>query len=174
MDGQNQTDLKKLIETFFEAEQANRFVEDFRRGEQILSEHPAPAPDDTLIANIKAEITIHLSRQRIKHFRRRLYEAAGIAAAIIILAAISLQMLRPSDVQPTNGVYRASILPAVIWESDDIAADDEDLAVFTAEIEQIEFEIQTLDSGEEATESESRVTELEIELEEINIDFWKG
>jgi hypothetical protein len=103
-----------------------------------------------------------------------LYEAAGVAAAIIILAIVGLQLFEKSDIQPTNGVYTASIIPTAIWESDNIAADDTELAVFTAEIEQIETEIRTLESGEDFSENESTVTELEMELVEINSDFWKG
>ena len=100
--------------------------------------------------------------------------AAGIAAAVVILAIVSVQMFETSNIPSGNGVYRASLLPTAIWESDNIAADDADLAVFTAEIEQIEYEIRTLQSGEELNESESSITELEMELEEINSDFWKG
>lgn len=174
MDDQNQENLKELFATFFDAEQAESYVEDFRRAEQILHEHPAPEPDDKLLANIKAEMAFSLGSRRAKRFRRRLYEAAGIAAAIVVLATVSLQMFGPSDIQPGNGVYTASILPTAIWESDNIAADDADLVVFTAEIEQIEYEVRTLQSGEEAGESENSITELEMELEEINSDFWKG
>lgn len=174
MDDQNQENLKELFAKFFDAEQAESCLDDFRKAEQILSEHPAPEPDDTLIANIKAEMMVSLASRKAKRSRRRLYEAAGIAAAIVILAIVSVQMLKTSDIPSANGVYTASILPTAIWESDDIAADDEDLAVFTAEIEQIEYEVRTLESGEDASESESSVTELEVELEEINTDFWKG
>ena len=56
----------------------------------------------------------------------------------------------------------------------DIAADDEDLAVFTAQIEQIEAEVQTLQSGQDTGNGESTLVELEMELMEINSDFWKG
>jgi hypothetical protein len=115
-----------------------------------------------------------LVSRKARRFKRRLYEAAGIAAAIVVLATVGLQMFGPSDVQPGNGIYTASILPTAIWESDNIAADDADLAVFTAEIEQIEYEVHNLQSGEDIGESENSVTELEMELEEINTDFWKG
>jgi hypothetical protein len=174
MDDQNQENLKELVAKFFDAEQAESCLEDFRKAEQILNEHPAPEPDDMLIANIKAEMMVSLASRKAKRFRRRLYEAAGIAAAIVILATVSVQMLKTPDIQSGNGVYTASILPTAIWESDNIAADDADLAVFTAEIEQIEYEVHTLQSGDQTRESENSVTELEMELEEINADFWKG
>ena len=174
MDDQNQENLKELIARFFDVEQAESYNEDFRIAEQIFHEHPAPEPDDMLIASIKAEIARRLNSQRVRRFRRMLYEAAGIAAAVAILAIVGLQLFEQSDIQPANGVYSASLIPTILWESDNIAADDTDLAVFTAEIEQIENEILTLESGEEIGESESTVTELEMELAEINSDFWKG
>ena len=174
MDDRNQENLRALLASFFDAEQVDRYAEDFQQAEQVLHKHPAPEPDDRLIANIKTEIALSLSRRRVKRFRRRLCEAAGIAAAVAILAIVSLQFSEKSTKQPGNADYTASLLPTALWESDDIAADDADLAVFTAEIEQIEYEIRTLESGEDITENETTVTELEMELAEINTDFWKG
>jgi len=174
MDDQNQENLRELLATFFDAEQVDSYAEDFQQAEQVFHQHPAPEPDDRLIANIKTEIAISLGRRRVKRFKRWLYEAAGVAAAIVILAIISLQLFEKPVNQPGNNSYTASLLPTALWESNDIAADDVDLAVFTAEIEQIEYEVHTLESGEDITESETSVTELEMELAEINTDFWKG
>lgn len=175
MDDRNRENLKELLATFFETEQVDSFAEDFQQADHIFDKNPAPEPEDMLIHGIKAKIAISLDRRRVKRFRRRLYEAAiGVAATVAILTFVNLQFSEKPTKQTGNSTYSASLLPTVLWESDDIAADDTDLAVFTAEIEQIEYEIQTLESGEDLTESETTVTELEMELAEINIDFWKG
>ena len=174
MDNQNQENLKELFTRFYDAEQAESCVEDLCTGERIFDVHAAPEPDARLIASIKANIASSLSQRKAKRFRRRLYEAAGVAAAIVVLAITSVQLLDKSDLPLGKEVYTASLLPTVIWESDDIAADDADLAVFTAEVDQIEYEIHTLQSGEESIESEGTLTELEMELAEINDEFWKG
>lgn len=175
MDDRNQENLRELLATFFDAEQVDNYADDFQQAEQVFQTHPAPEPDDRLIANIKTDIALSLARRKAKRFRRRLFEAvAGVAAAIAILAIVSLQFSEKPTKQPGNSAYTASLLPTALWESDDIAADDADLAVFTAEIDQIEYEIHTLESGEDITESETSVTELEMELAEINMDFWKG
>jgi|GEM_PF-309078 len=174
MDAQDRENLKELIERFFEAGQAESCGEDFRKAEQILREYPAPEPDDMLIANIKADIAMRLGSRRATRLRRLLCDAAGVAAAIVILATVSMELFVASNRQRGGSVYTASIIPTAVWESDDIAADDADLAVFTAEIEQIEHEVLTLQAGEEAGESESTLTELEMELAELNSDFWKG
>jgi len=171
MDDRNQENLRELFEKFFDAEQAENCVEDIEKAEQIFREHPAPEPDDMLIANIKAEIAMRLHPARAHRFRRIIYEVAGAAAAILIVAAVSQQLFQKDAHGP--GEYYASLIPTAIWESNDIAVDDEDLAVFTAQIEQIEDEVQTLQSGEDTLNGENSIAEMEMELIEINSDFWK-
>jgi hypothetical protein len=173
MEDRNQENLRELFEKFFDAEQAESCIEDIQKAEQIFREHPAPEPDDVLIANIKAEIAMRLQAARARRFRRIIYEVAGVAAAIFIVAAVSLQLFEKDAHRPGEFVS-ASLIPTAIWESDDIAADDEDLAVFTAQIEQIEDEVLALQSGEDAGNGDSTLVELEMELIEINSDFWKG
>ena len=173
MENRNRENLRELFEKFFDAEQAERCVEDIQKAEQIFRENPAPEPNDMLIANIKAEIAMRLQARRAHRFRRIIYEVAGVAAAILIVAAVSLQLFEKGT--PPNGDFiYASLIPTEIWISDNIAVDDEDLAVFTAQIEQIEDEMQTLQSGEDTGNGDSTIVELEMELIEINGDFWKG
>ena len=173
MEDRNQENLRELFEKFFDAEQAESCIEDIQKAEQIFCEHPAPEPDDMLIANIKAEIAMRLPVARAHRVRRIIYEVVGAAAAILIVAAVSLQLFEKDVPQNGEFVY-ASLIPTAIWESNDIAADDEDLAVFTAQIEQIEDEVLALQSGEETGNDDSTLVELEMELIEINSDFWKG
>jgi hypothetical protein len=173
MDGQDRENLKELLEKFFGAEQAARCMEDFREAERILREHPAPEPDDMLIANIKAQIAMRLPARRAQRFRRRVWEAVGAAAAIAVLALVSVRLPDEARRQPGNGAY-ASLIPAALWESANIAADDADLAVFTTQIEQIRDEVLTLESGRDAGDSDSSIAELEMELIQISSDFWKG
>ncbi len=173
MEDRNQENLRDLFEKFFDAEQAESCVEDIQKAEQIFREHPAPEPDDMLIANIKAEIAMRLPASRAHRFRRIIYEVAGVAAAILIVAAVSLQLFQKNPPGPGEVVY-ASLIPTAIWESDNIAIDDEDLADLTAQIKQIEDEVQALQSGEDTSNGDSTLVELEMELIEINSDFWKG
>jgi len=173
MDGQDRENLKELLEKFFDAEQAASCIEDFQKAEQILREHPAPEPDDMLIANIKAEIAMRLPARRAQHLRRRVWEAAGVAAAIAVLALVSVRLSDQTRRPSGNGAY-ASLIPAALWESTNIAADDADLAVFTTQIEQIRDEVLTLESGRDAGDSDSAIADLEMELIQIGSDFWKG
>jgi len=176
MNNGNQENLKELFEKFLDAEQAESCVEDVQKAEQILREHPAPEPDDMLIANIKAEIAMRLPAGRTRRtgaFKRIAYKTVSVAAAVIFLTAIGLRLFDKGGVE--SGVQYASIIPTAIWESDDIAAADANLAIFTVEIEQIENELLSLQLGEGNGNDDSSITELEMELIEINnSDFWKG
>jgi hypothetical protein len=173
MDDQNQENLRELLEKFYDAEQAESCVEDIQKAEQILREHPAPEPDDMLIANIKAEIALRLQASRAHRFRRIIYEVVSAAAVILFVTMIGLQLFQKPATE-SGTVNTASILPTKIWESDNIAVDDDDLAVFTTQVDQIEDEVTTLQSGEDTGNGDSTLTELEMELIEINSDFWKG
>ncbi|MHC4532837.1 MAG: hypothetical protein ACYS6K_02695 [Planctomycetota bacterium] len=171
MNSQNDENLKELFKRFLSAKQAEAGVEDIQKGEQILRDHPAPEPDSMLIANIKAEIAMRLPAKRTKIFTKTAYRAIYAAAAILVISAISLSLF-DRNIEPTPRQY-GTIIPTSIWESDDIATDDADLAIFTIEIEQIEDELQTLQLGESAGNGDSSLSELEMELVAINNDFWK-
>ena len=175
MDDRDQDNLAELFGKFFDADQTQECIEDIRKGEQILREHPAPEPDDMLIANIKAEIAMRLPARKVHTFRQTAYRAAAVAAALIILTAISVEIFDNGREPAGPGPFvQASLIPTAVWESDDIATDDVNLATFTAEIEEIENEVLTLQSGERGSNGEGTIVELEIELIEISSDFWKG
>ena len=175
MSAQNETDenLNGLFEELFGSEQAETAVDDVRRGEQILREHPAPEPDDALIAGIKAEVSRALLRRKASAFRRAAYKAAAVAAVFIVLAVIGVMILEKDGGEPVR-IVTASIIPAAMWESEDIAADDADLAVLAAEVEQIGSEVLAVQLGEDGGNGHGDVVELEMELVEIDSDFWKG
>ena len=173
MNGQNEENLKDLFERFVSAEEAEGAIEDFQKAERILREHPAPGPDKELIAAIKSEIAETIRRRKESAFRRMAYRAAPVAAVFIILAAVSVRLFERGGGKPEEVTY-ASMIPAAVWDSENIAADDFDLAVLTAEIDELEGEVLTLELGENGGNGRSAVTELEMELIEINSDFWEG
>lgn len=175
MNDRKDENMKELFEKYIVSEEAQRCIEDVQKAEEILREHPAPKPDDMLIANIKAEIAMRLPARKAYSFKQIAYRAASIAAVILFITAIALNVFEKDDVGTERDVYTASILPTAIWESDDITIDDPNIATLTAEIEQIEDEMLALQSGDENGNGQGSVTELEMELLEIeNSDFWKG
>lgn len=173
MENRNQENLGELLRKFFDAEQAKNCLKDLQEGEQIFRDNPAPEPDDMLIANIKAGIAMRLSARKAELARRRVYRRAVAAAAVFLIAGISTMLFNGPQHGPPR-LAAASLMPTAIWESDDITADDENLAFFATEIQQIENEVMALESDEDTSESDSAIEELEMELMVISSDFWKG
>lgn len=173
MNVQNQENLKDLFEKFVSTEEAKSRIEDFVKAERILHQYPAPEPAPELIAAIKSEIAETIRLRKEHTFRRLAYKLAPVAAVFIILASVSVRLYERGSTEPVRVPY-ASMIPAAIWESDNIAADDPVLAILTVELDAVEGELLTLELGENVGNGRSALTELEMELVEINTDFWEG
>lgn len=178
MDERKQENLKELFEKFFDAEQAQKHLDDVQEAERIIEQYPAPEPDDMLIANIKAEIAMRLPAERTHIYDRAAYRIASVAAAVIILAAVGLRMFEKESIKPipivTAGINITEIIPAAIWDSEDIAVDDMNLANFATQIDQIESDLLALQAGDDGLDGDNAIMELEVELMEVEGDFWKG
>jgi hypothetical protein len=92
MNNQNQENLKELFEKSLDTKQAQKYVEDVQKTEEILREHPAPEPDDMFIANIKAEIAMRLPVKRTYVFNHIAYNAIRITAVVIFITGIDLRL----------------------------------------------------------------------------------
>ena len=169
----NQENLKELFEKFVDSKQAQQAADDIRKGEQMLGEHAAPEPDKELIADIKAQLAASLLHSRTTVFRQTVYRTAVAAAAVIVLVVAGVKLFEKSRGGPESAIA-ASIVPEAIWESNDVAIDDADLATLIAEIEQMEGRLLALQLGEDGGNGSNPAEELEMELVEINSDFWKG
>ncbi len=173
MNDRNRENLAELIEKLYHGEQAGNVLQDIQEGERIFHDNPAPEPAHELITNIKAEIATRLPARQVQITRWRSYKKAAAAAAIIIVAAIGTTLINDSPQKPKRPGRVAGIIPAAIWESNNIAVDDENLAAFNAQIEQIENEVMTLESPDEGGSSVESIEEMEIELIVVSNDFWK-
>jgi hypothetical protein len=158
--------LQALFETFAGPQEAKEAVDDIRRADRILSEHPAPKPSEELLVQIKAQVRSTLDRTSKSVFGPLLRKISAVAAVLLVGAVISLRLFEkePAPVPPTT----------IPWDVDNLAAQDADLAAFSAEIEQIESDLLALQLGENGSNGHLDLTELEIELMEIRGDFWKG
>jgi hypothetical protein len=173
MNEQNEENLKELFEQFVDSEQPNEAAEDIRQGEGILRGHAAPEPDGKLIAQIKAEVAGELAGQKMRVTKRVVFRVAAVAAAFFVLAVVSVRLFETGPDEQRK-IARASVLPSVIWESEDLAADDSDLATLSAQVDEVEDEALTLQFGDNGGNGRLKLAELEIELMEIDSDFWKG
>jgi len=168
MEDQTRENLNQLLQQFMNAAQAETATEDIQAGEQLVDAHPAPTPSPETMARIKVEMAATFARRHriIVTFRRSL-----AAAAVIAFALIGLLDRRATD---SNNIYQATIIPAAIWDSIDVAADDLDLARFNAEARQIEAQLQALEAGDDEAAGSGTVEELEKELRQIETELRKG
>jgi hypothetical protein len=168
MRDQAHENLIELLQRFMDEPTARAAHEDIQAGERFLDAYPVLTPDVRLLATIKKQMAVTaLRRHRIV---RLVHGSLAAAAAVIVLALIGL--LDPGSASRSRVSYVA-IIPAAIWESDDMTADDLDLAYFSSEIGQIEAQIQALDAGESESGG-GTLDEFEDELMAIQADFWKG
>jgi hypothetical protein len=160
----NDENLKKLLEQFMNPEQAQMHLEDIERGEEILREHPAPEPDDMLLANIKAQIALHAMPHKKTGYKWVAYKVVAVAAAVIILATVWTSLYEQPIPVRERDIEISSVFP---W-------DHQDSTVFNTELELLENDLQVLKYGQEDVDNDSAMTELEFEVIEIAGDFWKG
>jgi len=171
MDEHNEENLREFLERFLGSREADEAAEDIQKAEQMLAEYPAPQPDDMLLASIKRKMADALPYKRENNFSRVFYKTVSVAAVFILLSVISVMLFTNGR---TDRITRDLVMSSAIWESDDISADDANLATFIAETEEIEGEMFALELDENGGSGNGSLIELEMELEEINSDFWKG
>ncbi|MHC4742736.1 MAG: hypothetical protein ACYS8Z_12530 [Planctomycetota bacterium] len=167
MKDRNEENLRDLFAQFMDSEQANAAAEDIERGEELLAQWPAPEPSSELLSEIKVRMASRLANSGRRHIRWIASRVAGIAAAVVVVASVWTGFNK--EVAPPVEAG----LPTAIWESDNIAADDLNLASFKAEVERIEDELKSL-LLEEGSSGESIINEAEFELRDIQGEFWKG
>ena len=166
-------ELKDLLGKCLEPEQVDQAVEDIRAGERILEKNPAAEPGDAVISRMQAEISRALAQKKAKGGRATAYKFAFAAAAIVIVAIVSVRLLEKGGSEIEKGFVKA-VIPDSAWESDDISAADAELGELVAEVEQIESDIFSLRLGEYVGNGDDGADEMEMELTEINGSFWKG
>ncbi len=170
MNDRNEENLKDLFERFVSSKEAQNCVEDFAEVKRILDQNPAPQPSPELIAAINSKIAERIRIRKEHTFRRLAYRLAPVAAVFIILASVSIK-LYVSNNRPVKDFY---VISPAVWDSDNVAADDRDLAVFTAELDGLEVELTTLELGDTGGNGRSAVTELEMDFVAISSDIWEG
>jgi hypothetical protein len=75
--------------------------------------------------------------------------------------------------QSRPDLSHAALIPTAIWESDDIASDDFDIAYFASEIQHIEAQVRALEADDGESTGAGALDEVEMELMRINSEFWK-
>jgi len=168
VENREQDNLRALFERFMPPAEAETAAEEVLAADEMMQAYPAPQPRPEVISGIKLRIGPQLSdRHKPSHPFCRF---VGAAAAVILVALIGFLGRGP---QTRPNVSHAALIPTAIWESDDLAADDRDIAYFASEIRQIETEMHALEAGESENTGANTLDELEMELIRINMEFWK-
>lgn len=145
-------DLRELIEKFMDAKNARTYLEDIEAGERILRQYPAPEPDDMVIANIKANMSLHKLPKRTVTFRKRVFEAIAVAASIAIIAIISFSSLRETPTRTPDTEVTRGYVP-INWLTDEDVAFNNTLENLRNDVRSIGTQISQLetdDYGEDA------------------------
>lgn len=166
-------DPNELFERFVDSRSAGEAAEDIEKGEAILREYAAPEPSMEVLAKTKTMVAEALKHRKRRQLRRVVYKVVAVSAVFFIVASIAVKVVERPPVASEERLA-ASVIPSAVWEGDDIAADDADIAVLTAEVNQIADELLALRLGDNGTNGQGGVYDAEMELIEINSDFWKG
>ncbi len=161
-------ELRSLLERFQDPSKADSTEREIRAGGRFLDMYPAPDVAPELLADIKRHVVTQLGTSRGPS--RPLYRYVGAVAAVIVVALIGL-FGRPA--RESSDVSYASLIPAAIWESDDIASDDMELAYFRSELRQIETQMQALEAGDGDVVATASLDDVEMEMIRIDMQFWK-
>ena len=159
--------LRKLLAGFMDEAAVRQTAEDIENGEKLLGAYSAPQPDERVLAEVKKNVVAAVRRRRTVVFQRRILTAA-VAAAIVVVSVLTLIRYGNPPNSHQTGMVAASI-PSRVWEG----ADDADVTVLKAEIENIQIELSGVQSNDSGNESND-IGDLETELIEVNGDMWKG
>lgn len=168
MRDRNYDELRELLKRFVDPPEAGSIERDIRTGDNLFDVHLAPLAAPETLAAIKRRISIRLGAPH-RH-AHPLYRCVGGAAAVIAMALIAF-FGRSAPEQPR--VSYASLIPAAIWDSDDLASDDAQLAYFRSELRHIETQMQALETGDGELVAAGTLDEVELELIRIDTQFWK-
>ena len=160
--------LRELLAGFMDEAAARQTAEDIEKGEEIMGAYSAPQPDERVLAEVKKNVVAALRRRRTVVFQRRILGVAVAAAIVVVSVLILIRYGNPPN-SHQNRMVAASI-PSRVWEG----ADDADITVLKAEIENIQNELSGAQSDDTSGNGSTAVGDLETELIEINGDVWKG
>jgi hypothetical protein len=173
MNDSGKENLKELLAGFMDEATAREAAQDIEKGDELFRSNPAPQPSEALLAEVRTKMMLAAKRRQVITLHRRIWAAAGVAAAIIITLAVTLKLLESRPIGQADVKY-ASATPNSIWGSDDTSADDPDITVLAAEVESIKNELSGVQPAENGDTGGTDIGDLETELIETNGDFWKG
>jgi hypothetical protein len=172
MNNTSNENLRELLTGFMDEAAAKQTAEDIEKGEEILGANQSLGPDEQVLAEVKKNVAAALKRKRTVVFQRRILSAAAAAAVILVSVIALMQYSSNQNSEQTRVIANStSSIPSRVWEG----ADDADVTVLRAEIENIQNELSGIHSDSVSTGGTNTTAgDLETELIETNGDIWKG
>lgn len=161
---------QKLIKQLLGNEQAEEFNDNFSRVSELLDKNPAPKPAGKTIEAIKQNARTSYARKSSAWLRIGKYAAAA-AIIIVVLLANTKNITPDKPGSGGKGNFTAKI-DNQIWQSADLAVDDESILSIDKQLEQIESELYAIEI--ENDELADEWLELSVEFEQTENNFWKG
>ena len=161
--------LRELLTGFMDEAAARQTAEDIEKGEEILGANQSPQPDERVLAEVKKTVVAALRQRRSVVLQKRILGAAVAAAVIVVSVLVLMRYGNSQNSQQTRVIAKSISIPSRVWEG----ADDADVTVLKAEVENIQSELSGAQSDDGGNTS-TAVGDLETELIEINGDMWKG
>jgi len=164
--------LKEQLTDFLTEEQADQALRDIEQGDKIIAGFDSPAPDDDVLARVKARVNATISRRH--SMQNAVLRVASVAAVFFLLATLAVWIFRNNLEPSLIETMPIATMSTRVWDGNDITVDDDNISTLTAEIDQIERELWAIQMGEAETNGDSALYDLEIELIEESDSFWKG
>jgi hypothetical protein len=163
--------LRELLAGFMDEAAARQMAEDIEKGEEILGANQSPQPDERVLAEVKKTVVAALRRRWSVVLQKRILGAAVAAAIIVVSVLVLMRYGNSQNSQQTRVIANSISIPSRVWEG----ADDADVTVLKAEVENIQSELSGAQSDSIGTGgTNSALGDLETELIEVNGDMWKG
>ena len=163
--------LRELLAGFMDEAAARQTAEDIEKGEEILGANQSPPPDEQVLAEVKKTVVAALRQRRSVVLQKRILGAAVAAAVIIVSVLVLMRYGNQQNSQQTRTVAKSVSISSQVWEG----ADDADVTVLKAEIENIQNELSGAQSDSISTGGTNTAAgDLETELIEVNGNMWKG
>jgi hypothetical protein len=172
MSNRKDKNLDELLKRLY-GNGAKEVGEDIAKGERILREYPDPKPDEETIILLKAKVAKAVAANHERALRRTYYRVAAFAAAVIMIAFVSVQLLERKPVESVQVATTVKVTEG-ISQDDGFFNGEEEMATLSAEVEQVGDEIMALDFGVASEELDDDWIDVEMGLIDIENDFWKG
>ncbi len=172
MNKRKNKNLDELLTRFY-GNEARKIADDIAQGERILRKYPDPKPDEETIILLKAKVAKAIAANRERALRQTYYAVVAFAAAVIVIAFISVTLLENRPIESRQVATTVKVTQGIAQDNG-IFNGDAELEILSAEVAQLGSEIAALELGVAGEDLDIDWIDVEMGLIDIESDFWKG